>query len=128
MSPEIGIWIMVAGCIGNNNENSNKKLNICCWIFTNKFTRGINENKVILYKNRKYGYKYKVIGIICHIGKSYNEGHYYSIIRKNNIWYKVNDWRFDEYEYNINEIAEDAYILILENSKYKNTTNYIDNY
>ena len=49
--------------------------------------------------NNKYGYKYKVMGIVCHLAKSYNEGHYYSIVRKNDLWYKANDWRYDEYEY-----------------------------
>ena len=61
---------------------------------------------------------YDLIGVICHIG-SLNFGHYYSILKKNNKWYILNDDDINEYdiETNKNKIFNNAYILLYKKKK-----------
>ena len=64
-----------------------------------------------------YDCKYNLIGIICHIG-SLNFGHYYSIIKKNNSWFLLNDDNIEEINvHNNKQIYNNAYILLYK--KYK---------
>ena len=60
-----------------------------------------------------YQCKYHLIGVICHQG-SLNFGHYYSIIKKNNEWYLLNDDNISIFNMDINKniMYKDAYVLL----------------
>jgi len=60
-----------------------------------------------------YKCKYNLIGVICHQG-SLNFGHYYSIIKKNNQWFILNDDTINNFniETNKNIMYKDAYVLL----------------
>ena len=40
--------------------------------------------------------KYVIFGMTIHLGHNLRRGHYYSIVRRNNIWYQCNDNKIKE--------------------------------
>lgn len=53
--------------------------------------------------------KYVVFGMTIHLGQKLRNGHYYSIVRRNNIWYKCNDNKITELKQYINK--DTGYLL-----------------
>lgn len=127
---------------GLMDEKTNKKYKVCktlkivnapkyLFITLKKYNNSLKKNNhyyTFPFKNldfSKYclGYDnyeclYNLIGIICHIG-SMNFGHYYSIIKKNNKWFLMNDDEISEFdiETNKNRIFNNAYILLYKKKK-----------
>ena len=64
--------------------------------------------KYIVNKTREY--KYELYAISNHIG-TLNNGHYYSYIKKNNIWYNFNDDKVFILNENSHIENEHAYLL-----------------
>ena len=67
----------------------------------------------ILQDKQNYDYyqntKYVIFGMTIHLGHNLRSGHYYSIVRRNNIWYQCNDNKIKELKSVIDD--ETGYLL-----------------
>jgi hypothetical protein len=86
------------------------------------YEKGIISSKDIIKRNRNY-YKYKLAGIIIHVGESTSVGHYFSFIREReyigNKETKFGEWlEFDDgkvKKIDLNYVKENSFGGIIEN-------------
>lgn len=104
--------IKVFRCL-NNNKKVTKLL-----ILEDAITISTPEDLAGRCNNTNFNninHSYKLSGIIIHIGSSPNNGHYYSYINNNNIWYYCNDDFISELpKFNLNskDILENSCVLL----------------
>jgi len=79
-----------------------------------KYEEILDMSKYMIDKNREY--KYELYGMCNHFG-SLNGGHYYSHIKKNNIWYCFNDDKIFKLDKNDHLDNKHAYLLFYELKK-----------
>ena len=60
---------------------------------------------------------YEVVGVVEHIGRSMNGGHYVAYVKKNNQWLRCDDERIIALNTNTNDPTRNAYLVVLQTSE-----------
>ena len=77
------------------------------------FDQTLMLTKYVLDKSKYIGQKYTLKSIIKHTGEMKN-GHYISVNKYNNVWFKCNDTKISKFQKINQENKKDAYILIYQ--------------